>query len=193
MSFIDLMANDVWSEADMTRRTEAMIRSEFSQEAETIINRKLLGAQMGTYAPTLADMQEMERYAVVAQGAQAAGLAARANMALLRRVFVMEEAQRRLDRVSLEAAWAIIQAPPIEPVVDEATGEISNADEIAFDEQARASAQLLVEPYTIMIDGEPEIDPAAIESDEAERAAAQAVIDTESDDAKALFETRRGV
>ena len=98
MSFVDLMANDVWSEADIVRRTEAMIRSEFSLEAETILNRKVLGYSLGTYTPTPADQAEIARYDQVAKDAQAAGVQARADMALLQEVFLMEEAQRRLDQ-----------------------------------------------------------------------------------------------
>ena len=140
MSFVDLMANDIWSDADMTRRTEAMIRSEFSLEAETILNRKALGLSLGTYAPTPADQAEMQRYSQVAYAAQQAGVEARADMALLLEVFPMEDAQRRLD----------MPVPESE-------------------------------------------DPEVIAADEAERAAAQAVIDGASEDATNLFEARKPV
>lgn len=101
MSFINLMANDIWSDADITRRTESMIRTEFSQEAETILNRKVLGMALGTYQPTPADQLDIARYDAAAKAAQAAGLAARADMALLMDVFAMEAAQQALGRPQL--------------------------------------------------------------------------------------------
>jgi hypothetical protein len=103
-SFIDLMANDVWSDADITRRTEAMIRTEFSAEAETILNRKALGLAMGNYEPSMQDLMDMARYNSVAMAAQAAGIAARADMALLLQALALEEAQARLDADPTDAA-----------------------------------------------------------------------------------------
>ncbi len=96
MSFIDLMANDVWSEADIIRRTEAMIRSEFPAEVETILNRKITGAALGQYVLSQAEMIEVGRYKAVAEAAQIEGAAARADMALLAKVLAYEAALRRL-------------------------------------------------------------------------------------------------
>ena len=112
MSFVDLMANDFWSEADIVRRTEALIRSEFSQEAETILNRKVLGMTLGTYQASEAEQAELLRYSEVAQSAQTEGLTARSDMELLSQVFILEEAQRRLNRPVL----VIVEEPePVEP------------------------------------------------------------------------------
>lgn len=101
MSFINLMANDIWTDADITRRTEAMIRTEFSEVAETILNRKILGMSMGTYTPTPEDQADLQRYSAVAQAAQAEGIAARSDMALLLKVMAMEQAQARLNEPPL--------------------------------------------------------------------------------------------
>lgn len=195
-SFINLMANDVWSEADIVRRTEAMIRSEFSLEAETILNRKVLGISIGSYEASEADLAEIARYDAVAKNAQAAGVAARADMALLAKVFPLEEAQRRLDRPALAAAVERLQQPTIEPVLDETTNEIVNGEEIAADKAEREAAEGVLAPYLIELsseEGEPEKvpDPAALERDAEERAAAQAVIDAADEDVKALFDLRR--
>lgn len=100
-SFINLMASDIWSDADITRRTEAMIRSEFSVEAETILNRKALGMSLGSYQPTQQELADMARYDQVARDAQQAGIDARADMALLLQVLAMEDARRRLDQPPL--------------------------------------------------------------------------------------------
>lgn len=102
MSFVNLLANDIWSEADIVRRTEAMIRSEFSIEAETILNRKVLSSNMGTYVLTPEDQAQMLRYAQVAQAAQDAGMEARADMELLSKTMVYEAAVRRLEQPVIE-------------------------------------------------------------------------------------------
>lgn len=101
-SFIDLMASDVWTDADITRRTEAMIRTEFSLEAETILNRKALGLSLGTYSPTSEEMAEMARYTAMAQLAHDAGIAAREDMALLNAVLALETAHWRLTLPMVE-------------------------------------------------------------------------------------------
>lgn len=124
-SFINLMADDIWSEADIIRRTEAMIRSEFSLEVETILNRKVSGMALGIYQPTVEEQIEIGRYQAAAQQAQAAGNAARADMALLHRVFVLESADRRLSQ-------------PLPP-------EDATPEELAADEAARAEAQAVLD------------------------------------------------
>ena len=101
MSFVDLMANDVWSEADIIRRTEAMIRSEFPAEVETILNRKIVASGMGQYELTQAEMIEVGRYKAVAEAAQIEGAAARADMALLAQVLAYEAALRALANPEL--------------------------------------------------------------------------------------------
>lgn len=138
VSFIDLMANDVWSEADIIRRTEAMIRSEFPAEIETILNRKIAGAMIGEYVLTEDEQADVARYKIVAQQAQIEGAAARADMALLAEVMAHEAALRRLAELDLAdeeraAAQALVDAaspevlslyalrnPPVEAVADEA-------------------------------------------------------------------------
>lgn len=192
-SFVDLMADDVWSEADIVRRTEAMIRSEFSAEAETILNRKVSGMVLGIYAPTPAEQADMVRYQAAVEGARVAGDKARADMALLLRVFPLEEAQRRLDRMALVVAWDRLQDPEVEPVVDEETGAVVNADEVAQDQAERATALAAVSGHVIeRDDGQPILDPEAVEKDKAERDAARSVIAGAEPEALALFELRKG-
>ena len=125
MSFINLMANDVWSDADITRRTEAMVRTEFSLEAETILNRKVAGISLGQYTPTEADLDEMARFKEVVDAAHDEGVLARADMALLIQVFPLEDAQRRLDQ-------------PLPP-------EDATEEEKAQDTAERAAAQAVID------------------------------------------------
>lgn len=139
MSFIDMMANDVWSEADIVNRTEAMIRSGYPPNVEAIINRKATGAALGQYVLSADEQAEIAAYSATSEAARQAGNAARADMALLRKVLDHEAAQRRL---ALPAVT--------EPATATGTDENGEAIEVAN---------------------------PAIAQDEAERAAAQAVID----------------
>ena len=98
MSFVDLMGSVVWSEADIVRRTEEMVRSSFSAEEEAILNRKTLGAVLGMYQMTPGEQAEMAAFAAVTEQARQAGIEARADMALLSAVMALEDAVRVLQR-----------------------------------------------------------------------------------------------
>lgn len=124
-SFINLLANDIWPDADITRRTEAMVRTEFSAEAETILNRKVAGISLNQYTPTPEDLAEMARFKEVVDAAHDEGVAARADMALLSQTLVYEAAVRRLakepipDDIQDEAERSDAQT-----LIDEATQEV---------------------------------------------------------------------
>lgn len=96
MSFIDMMADDVWSDADITNRTEAMVRAQVSTMEELVLNRKLQGAALGQYTLTAEDQAQMALLAQAGYAAQQEGIAARADMALLHKVFEVEEAEKLL-------------------------------------------------------------------------------------------------
>lgn len=132
MSFVNLMASDLWTEADIVRRTEAMIASEFSPEAEAILNRKSTGQALGMYVLSPEEQAELARYSEVAEAARLEGVAARADMALLVRTLPVEEAFLRLER------------PEVEPVLDD-DGAITNQAEIDADQAERAEAQTVID------------------------------------------------
>ena len=196
-SFINLLANDIWTDADITRRTEAMVRTEFSAEAETILNRKVAGISLNQYTPTPEDLAEMARFRAVVDAAQAAGVAARADMVLLSQTLVYEAAKKRLAKTTLQDAWDRLQLPEVEPIVDQETGEVLNQAEVDQDKAERAIAQQIVQPHLITIpstevEGESQtiLDPASVAQDEAERAAAQAVVDAASQEVVDLYALR---
>lgn len=136
MSFVDLMKDDVWTEADITRRTEALVRSEFSVDQETILNRKLQGALSGQYQLSTSDQQDLARFSQVTLAAQQAGTEARASVALLNEAMEIEalwlsgetlpEMTEALS-VLIEARGRCVGEPPAapteEPVVEEQTNE----------------------------------------------------------------------
>lgn len=95
-SFIDMMANDVWSDADITNRTEAMIRAVVPVAEELVLNRKAHGAALGQYTLTAEDQADMERLAQAGFAARQAGIEARYDMLVLNEVFEVEKAEKVL-------------------------------------------------------------------------------------------------
>lgn len=168
MSFVDLMANDFWSEADIVRRTEALIRSEFSQEAETILNRKVLGMTLGTYQASEAEQAELARYSAVAQSAQAEGMAARSDMDLLSQVFLLEAAQRRLNQPLVVLGE---EPEPVDPDL----------------EPVEPDPELPEAPALPWVPGPTQAD---VDADLQERADAEQVLASASPEALALFTLR---
>ena len=132
MSFIDMMANDVWSESDIGNKVQAMIRSRYSE------NDELKAARLARSGEDPAFVAAVDGWIA---GCVQQGREARADMALLAQVFPMEVAARRLAL----------------PEVDEG-GRVTNQ--------------------------------TAVDSDQAERAQAQAVLDGASPQARAVYAQR---
>lgn len=133
MSFVNLMSNDVWSEHDILRRTEAMVRSEFSVTAETILNRKLQGATMGiALSPT--DMVEIERFQTVVIAAQTEGINARIDMASLQAVLDYEAALARMAQLDYDGPATVL---------DGEGNEIPNPAAVLWEAEWNAAAQLV--------------------------------------------------
>lgn len=140
-SFVNLMANDVWSETDIVNRTESLVRSEFSLAAERILNRKIQGATLGQYVLTNEEMGELQRFAVVTEGARQAGTVARADMALLLEAMKLEVAQQRLTLPVVEAVLV--------PATDTTPATISNQPELDKDAAERSAAQAAVDAGSV--------------------------------------------
>ena len=128
MSFINLLANDIWTDADITRRTESMVHSEFPLEEENILHRKVTGSMGGMYQLTEDEQRSLQRYTQLCEYAKQEGIAARNDMALLLRVFELENANLRLHQ------------PIVEPILDE-SGNVINQEEIDNDTKERYDAQ----------------------------------------------------
>jgi len=90
MSFINLMADDCWSEADIVNRTEAMIASVFPASEQVILNRKVTAAAIGAYTLTTAEQDEVAQFNALCMQARQAGLDARADMTLLTQALACE-------------------------------------------------------------------------------------------------------
>lgn len=117
MSFIDLRGDVVWSEADITARTEAMVHAAFSVQEETILNRKVTGTVLGQWQMTPSEQGDLMRYAAVCLQAKQAGAEARADNARLGQALMVEAALRRLagaddPTLTRDQAQAIVDAAP---------------------------------------------------------------------------------
>ena len=189
MSFVNLLANDVWSEYDIIRRTEAMIRKEFSLEVETILNRKVLGMTTGSYEATPEDLDEIERYTAVVMEAREAGNAARSDMQLLLKVLEMEKAKARLNKMSLENAIEIVNRPPVEPIFDEETSEFLNEEEVDADIKEKTAAYDTIALYIVNEDPLT-VNQIVLQNDIDEREAAQLILDSANEPEQLLYEQR---
>lgn len=130
MSFVNLLGNNLWSEYDILRHTEAMIRKEFSIEKEAVINRKATRAAIGSYSLTQEDQNELQEYAKVSEKAGQAGIEAAKDNALLSETLAYEKSKQRLS------------IPEIEKVFDE-QGTLVNKEEVEKDQTERAEALLV--------------------------------------------------
>lgn len=95
-SFINLLENDVWSEADIINKTEAELHSVCSKTNELILSRKMIGFSLGRMIPTAQEQAELTAYEIAAYQAQQSGIAARADMVRLQAALDYERAHARL-------------------------------------------------------------------------------------------------
>lgn len=180
MSFIDLKSNDVWSDADILRRTESMIRSEFSLEEETILNRKALGSALGTYQLTEEEQYEMVRYTAVAENARVEYQKAIHDMNVLKQVFAYEEAEKILSVMSLEDALLFIETLRPEELISEETGEILNNEELEAYDKSYDEASRVISRYG-----------NNIEQNVLHRSQAQTTIDSATDEVVEVVNMRK--
>lgn len=140
-SFIDLMANDVWSPTDIKNRLHAEIRSQVTENAETELNRALQGAALGLHKLTPGEMASLQHFKATTDRVEQLGTQARIDAALLAEVLDLEKAQQRLAVAALKepVAESLEDAVPAEG----AASEPSQA--VADDAAERAAAQAVVD------------------------------------------------
>lgn len=125
MGIVNLLASDVWTEADIVAYTEAMLRSGFPQAQQDILSRKMIGFSMGRIIPTAAEQADLMRFEQLAYEAQAAGRQARADMALLQGALDVEAGVRTLTDAPPEVAALVAQrAAPVLPADEPAPMEL---------------------------------------------------------------------
>ena len=114
MSFINLMASDVWSEADITNQVQNLIRVKFSAEDELKAAR--LARKPDATTAERSYVSDLDAW--IAQCVQL-GREARADMALLQQVLQVESAKMSLSDLPADGDPA-----PLQAVIDTATVEV---------------------------------------------------------------------
>ena len=134
MSIVNLLKNDIWSEADIVNAGRAAIYSQISFDRQQELQTIMLGHIAGMRTATMEEMAEIAQVQAVTQAQVIANAAARADMALLNDVLAYEAALERLTC-----------APITEPAtIMEGEIEVPNPW-IAHDAQERAEAQDLID------------------------------------------------
>lgn len=101
MSFVNLMKDDVWSEVDITNRTENIIRSFLSRDEENILNRKVTGTILGQYTLTESEQALLTNFAAKTIEARLAGDEARLDNQKLKATLEYEAKSRQHDALAL--------------------------------------------------------------------------------------------
>lgn len=132
MSFVSLIDDRDWSDADITSNTEAMVRKHFPADAEVILNRKQWAVAIGqiTDPAVIAAVQaEAAQFASVTLAAQQAGVVARETMRLKREAWRVERGELALEDAPADVQEAVAlraaarPQPEPEPPVDSEGGE----------------------------------------------------------------------
>ena len=101
MNFIDLKSNLVFTEAQITHRVVAMLRSLYSVDDEQFYSRILHGTTLGTYQMPPDELAEVRAYQIHVEECREAGRMARIDNDLLQRTIQYERAVERLKRYRL--------------------------------------------------------------------------------------------
>lgn len=138
-SFINLLANHVWSDADITNRCRATIESQVPTARQDELRTIMLGHLAQMRAATDAEMAEIMLVKQLTIDAADLGRAARADMALLQSALDYEAAQARL-LLQVVTEPATITVTDMDGVATESPNPA-----IAQDAAERDAAQALID------------------------------------------------
>lgn len=191
MSVINLLGNDVWSEADIVNHGREVINSVVSVPRQDELRTIMLGhiAQMRTAAAD--ELAEIALVQQITEQQVVDNVQASADNALLISVLAHEQSLQRLTKQTVadkvQAALDRLAQPPVDPIVelrpsiDEETGDettvefVVNGDEVAADLSERSASQSYLDSFNVT-DEEGSVSSnveSAIAADNAERGAAQ--------------------
>jgi hypothetical protein len=95
-SFINMMADHDWSDADMDNRIRAVLASHVSIERQDELRTIMIGHIAGIRVATPKELGEVALVKTIAEEQGLQIIQARLDMALLRKAFAYEKAQARL-------------------------------------------------------------------------------------------------
>lgn len=121
MSFVDLMKDDVFSDIDITNRTEAFVRSRFSRDAEGIINRKITAVILGQYVMTPEEQLELQEFSALTMEARQMGIEATLDNEKLKKALSYESTYRKLQEAL---------AKPVSEDPDEAEAQMQEVTDL---------------------------------------------------------------
>jgi hypothetical protein len=190
MSFVDLMGSDRWSEADIKTRLHALIRTQFSQEAEDELSRASLGAALQQHTLTPEEYQRILQFKALTEHVAVVAAQARQDAALLNETL---DAEIHLRRLAQPQVTLTVEGPyvPQTPYVD---------DPLLTPEENEAASLKYVESYPTeeeyMMTQTPEAlaqNRLLYEKDLEERAQAQAALDAARPAVRELLAIRNPV
>lgn len=137
MSYVNLLANDVWSESDITNRGRAVIESQVSEARQNELRTIMLGhiAQMRQASPE--ELGEIMLVQALTEQAVLDNAAARTDALLLAQVMELESAIARLALPALDEAW-------VDVTDTEGVTTTAHANEYVQDATERQLAGLVV-------------------------------------------------
>lgn len=96
-SFINLMANDVWSDADILNRMRSMTNSVASVERQADLRTIFLGHLSRKRVATAPELAEIEQVQAASEASGAAVVQSRLDMILLNKVLALESGLLALE------------------------------------------------------------------------------------------------
>lgn len=144
-SFINLMGNTVWSEADIINRGRATIASVVSAERQNELRTIFLGHLAGMRVATADELAEIGLVKALTEKSAAENTQARTDMALLHEVFPLEVASTRLSK----KAVLPVTEEQTDPKTKAVTQVVVNKSEVDKDTAERSAAQTVIDAATI--------------------------------------------
>lgn len=92
MSFVNLMGDVIWSDVDITNKTENMVREHYSDTEREILTRKMVGSIAGLWTLSDEETASLAHFGPVAAIAHQSGIDARADNAMVKKAIEHEKA-----------------------------------------------------------------------------------------------------
>lgn len=194
MSYVNLMKNDIWSESDIVAKGRAIIASKVPESRQNELRTILLGNIANMRAATPDELAEIALVQSLTEEVVITNAESRADMVLLKGVMDYEKSLTRLKSYKLsEGKPAVPAVPEVQAVPAHFDGNVW-VDEVAFVPAVPAVPAIEPLPATVLAKDVNGIDSMvpnpAIVKDDAERAAAQQIVDNVSANVLALFNLR---
>jgi len=191
MSYVNLMKNDIWSESDIVAKGRAIIASKVPESRQNELRTILLGNIANMRAATPDELAEIALVQSLTEEVVITNAESRADMVLLEGVMDYEKSLARLKLYKLSEGKP--EVPAVQAVPAHFDGNVW-VDEVAFVPAVPAVPAIEPLPATVLAKDVNGIDSMvpnpAIVKDDAERAAAQQIVDTVSANVLALFNLR---